>query len=309
MSTVINTKVNESVQVSSNMLVRLNRQAASLTLHSGHILARQTGDFQSPFKGRGMEFDESRLYQAGDDIRNINWRVTARTGKPHTKLFREERERPVFLWLDLRPPMFFATRGCFKSVLAAQLASLLAWSANHHGDRTGGVIFSDTSHHELKPQRGKSAVLRLINQIVNHSAWQSEKNMQAEASSGLKALVRLRRVVRPGSMIFLISDFRNLDEIAMQQISLLSRHNDIAMIFVYDPLEANLPDTGHYRVSDGQDDILLDTYDRERTTRYHRRFVAQEHNLQDLARKNRMTLLSCSTQDDPYSVLKQGLGD
>ena len=113
-----------------------------------------------------MEYDESRLYQPGDDIRNIDWRVTARTGKPHTKLFREERERPVHVWVDLRAPMFFATRGKYKAVRAAELASLFAWTACQQGDRIGGIVFSDNSHHELKPQRGKSAVLRLIKFMV-----------------------------------------------------------------------------------------------------------------------------------------------
>ena len=88
-----------------------------------------------------MEFDESRLYQPGDDIRNMDWRVTARTGKPHTKLFREERERPVFVWVDYRAPMFFATQGVFKSVFVARMAALIAWNAVQQGDRIGGLIF------------------------------------------------------------------------------------------------------------------------------------------------------------------------
>ncbi|MDD5114985.1 MAG: DUF58 domain-containing protein, partial [Methylobacter sp.] len=150
--------VNERISVSLKTLINLAGPAASLNLQPASIRSRQSGGYVSRFKGRGMEFDETRLYQPGDDIRSIDWRVTARTGKTHTKLFREERERPVFIAVDDRAAMHFATRGVFKSVLAAKLAGLLAWTAQHHGDRMGGQIFSDNSCRELKPQNGRHAV-------------------------------------------------------------------------------------------------------------------------------------------------------
>ncbi|MFQ5658912.1 MAG: DUF58 domain-containing protein [Gammaproteobacteria bacterium] len=301
--------INESVHVTVPLLVQLSRFASGLTLRSGRILARQAGDYQSPFKGRGMEFDESRLYIPGDDIRNIDWRVTARTGKTHTKLYREERERPVFVWVDYREPMFFATKGRYKSVIAAHLATLLAWSAIYHGDRVGGVIFSDYVHHELKPHRGKSAVLRMINQLAGHPAWHQNGSQAQDRddNAGSRALLRLRRVSRPGSLIFLISDFRNLDEAATLQMTLLGRHSDVVMLFIHDPLEAALPSAGRYRVSDGADEVLVDTYDRQRVEAYHRRFIEHTRRLTLLSRKNRMRLISCSTRDDPFTVLQAGL--
>ena len=117
---------------------------AAMHLPGWHDRAkRQTqGAYLSALRGRGMEYDESRPYQAGDDIRTLDWLVTARTGKPHTKLFREERERPVIVAVDYRPAMFFATQGSFKSVQAARCAALLAWRAAQQGDRLGGFIFS-----------------------------------------------------------------------------------------------------------------------------------------------------------------------
>jgi uncharacterized protein (DUF58 family) len=296
---------NEAVHISVPALVRLNRSAGGITLHTTRVLARQGGDYQSPFKGRGMEFDESRLYQPGDDIRNIDWRVTARTGKPHTKLFREERERPVFVWVDLRRSMFFATRGCFKAVLAARLAALLGWSANQHGDRIGGVVFSETVQHELKPQRGKTGVLHLINQLVQHPAWQSHgRSVKVDCS---KALTRLRRVARPGSLVFLISDFRDLDEAAASQIGILSGSSEIVMILIFDPLEQSLPRSGYYRLSDGEDELLVDTHDRHRVERYRQRFLRHVEHLRQLARRHRFRLLLCATTDDPAAALQQGL--
>lgn len=302
-----NQKINEAVQISVPALVELSRFAPYLPLSSEKILARQSGDYQSPFKGRGMEFDESRLYQAGDDIRNIDWRVTARTGKAHTKLFREERERQVFIWLDLRAPMFFATRGMYKSVLASRMASLLAWSAVHHGDRVGGVIFSDDSHHELKPQRGKNGALRLINQIVQHQSWHNSGQGQADKSSMLRSLIRLRRVARPGSLIFMLSDFRNLDEKIESQLILLGRHTDIVMVFIYDQLEQELPTAGIYRVSDGEQELILNTFDRQRSESYETHFKQHKQRLQGLARTSNIHLITCRTEEDPLTILQTGL--
>ena len=157
---------NELVSVSLKTLIDLAKPAAGLNLHHAQFRSSQSGNYVSRFKGRGMEFDEARLYQPGDDIRTIDWRVTARTGKTHTKVFREERERPVFISVDNRLAMHFATRGVFKSVLAAKLGGLLAWAAEYHGDRIGGQLFSEHECRELKPQNGRHAVLRFLNALV-----------------------------------------------------------------------------------------------------------------------------------------------
>jgi uncharacterized protein (DUF58 family) len=158
----IHIPADDIVRVNPATLIGLHRAAGSLPLKSSKIQARFSGNYLATFKGRGMEFDEVRPYQPGDDIRTMDWKVTARTGKPHTKLFREERERPVLLWVDYRKPMFFGTRGSFKSVVAAKTAALLAWSAIQHGDRLGGLIFSEKVHQEIRPHRGKAATLHFI---------------------------------------------------------------------------------------------------------------------------------------------------
>lgn len=302
-----NSDFNEAVRISVPSLVQLSRFAAHLPLSAEKILARQSGDYQSPFKGRGMEFDESRLYQAGDDIRNIDWRVTARTGKAHTKLFREERERQVFVWVDLRVAMFFATRGVYKSVVASRLASLLAWSATHHGDRIGSLVFSDETHHEIKPLRGKSGALRVINQLVQHPAWRQSEGSGRDKGAVTRSLLRLRRLARPGSLVFLLSDFRDLDEKMESQLLLLGRHTDIVMVFIYDQLEQALPAAGLYRVSDGAAEVLVDTYDRERSEAYRLHFQQHRERLQGLAKSSNIHLISCSTEDDALTVLQNGL--
>ena len=292
--------------ISPQALIQLRHDAGKLPLQSGRIHARQGGAYLSSFKGRGMEFDESRLYMPGDDIRNMDWRVTARTGEPHTKVFREERERPVLIWLDLNASMFFATRGCFKAVAAARAAALLAWSTCAQSDRLGALIFAGNDHVELKPRRGKSAVLDLIGQTCKHPAWQQSHDARVR-NTGL-AMSRLRKVTRPGSLLFLISDFRGMDDQAESHLINVARHNDIVLIEVYDPIEAELPPPGSYRVSDGSNDLELNTADKKLRQEYRRRFDQRQSRLARLCRQHRMYLLRISTQDDVLSSLQQGLG-
>ncbi|HEY6130551.1 MAG TPA: DUF58 domain-containing protein, partial [Halioglobus sp.] len=140
--------------VQLNELIALRFPAQQIKLgRRKRALNSLAGPIKSNFRGRGIDFEEVRSYQPGDDIRTIDWRVTARTGSAHTKLFREERERPVMVVIDQRGSMFFGSTHCFKSVLAAQLASLLAWSALHGGDRVGGLVFNDEGHQEIRPRR------------------------------------------------------------------------------------------------------------------------------------------------------------
>jgi len=292
--------------ISPQSLIKLRHDANKLPLQSSKVHARQGGAYMSSFKGRGMEFDESRLYLPGDDIRNMDWRVTARTGEAHTKVYREERERPVLIWLDLNASMFFATRGCFKSVAASKVAALLAWSTNAHNDRLGALIFSGNDHIELKPRRGKSAVLDLIGKICQHPAWKNSANNQTRSTS--RELSRLRKVTRPGSLLFLVSDFRGMDEQAEMHLINLARHNDIVLIQIYDPIEAELPPAGSYKVSNGNDELQLNTADRKLRREYRQRFDQRQARLVKLCQQHRMYSLSVCTQDDALSSLQQGLG-
>ncbi|MGX2038667.1 DUF58 domain-containing protein [Methylocaldum sp. MU1018] len=281
-------------------LIRLSQPAAGLALARPTARALQSGQYLSAFKGRGMEFDETRPYTQGDDARNLDWRVTARTGKPHTKLFREERERPVFLTVDYRSSMFFATRGMFKSVMAARLAALIAWSARRHGDRIGGQIFSEAESVELKPEHGHRSVLRLLKTLVDQANPQTAGAPDAALQD---ALMRLPRHARPGSLVFVFSDFRQLTAAGEASLSRLSRHCDLVLVFIFDPLEQRLP-TGSRRFSDGRRDVVLNA-DARTVDAYERSFQAREERLRELARRHGVRLVPCRTTDEPFLVLQQ----
>jgi len=304
----IENSADDVVRVKQSTLIGLNRDARQLPLNSASIRAQFNGQYLSTFKGRGMEFDESRPYQPGDDIRAMDWRVTARTGKAHSKVFREERERPVLLWVDYRRPMFFGTQQHFKSVLASKVAALLAWSTAHHGDRLGGLIFSETEHVELRPSRGKSASLHFIKQLAQHSAWNNTDIEPAHTKSAADALGRLQRVNKPGSLIFLISDFRNMDDLGWSKLSQLNRHSDVVLISIHDPLEKQLPPAGNYKISDGNKELNLNTYNKKQRQQYQQRFLNQQSKLKNAGRKMGMHFLSISTADEILSTLQKQLG-
>lgn len=289
---------NERVAVNLTALVNLAKPAALLNLHRSKIRSKQSGGYVSGFKGRGMEFDEARLYQPGDDIRSIDWRVTARTGKTHTKVFREERERPVFISVDHRSTMQFATRGVFKSVQAAKIAALLAWTAQHQGDRIGGQLFTDSHCQELKPQNGKHGVLRLFNALVK-PCLSTEQEMTLE-----HVLARLVQHARPGSLVYIISDFRGLTQKAENHLAKLSGHCEVSLIHIYDPLESHLPAKGRYRFTDDARDAVIDTGDKQRSLSYQQHYQQRLEHLKQFTKKTRLAFIQCSTTDDPLEVLR-----
>lgn len=286
------------VSVSLKTLIDLAKPASTLNLQHSKNRAQQSGAYVSRFKGRGMEFDEARLYQPGDDIRSIDWRVTARTGKTYTKVFREERERPVFISVDDRLTMHFATRGVFKSVLAAKLAGLLAWAAEHHGDRIGGQLFSEQDCYELKPQNGRHAVLRFLNALVKPQKA-ADKHFTLS-----QVLARLNQHARPGSLVYIVSDFRGINDESETHIAKLARHCEVVLIFIYDPLESSLPVKGRFRFTDERSDVVVDAGDQKGLSDYHQRFTERQQRLESLAKKRGLAFIQCSTQDDPVQCLR-----
>jgi uncharacterized protein (DUF58 family) len=295
------------VSVSQAGLIRLNGPARAIALNVLRVKSLQTGAYVSHFRGRGMEFDESRPYQPGDDPRSIDWRVTARSTTAYTKLFREERERPVLVCVDLRANMHFATRGCFKSVNASRAAALLSWAAHHRGDRLGGLIFGDTTHRELKPRLGRRAALRFVHQLVEHPDWTNRG--VAEGTEPLaQAMSSLRRVARPGSLVVVISDFIGFSRAAQSYLSSVARHNEVLAVFIHDPLEKRLPPPGRYRIVSPDSELEIDTFAAAARLDYRQDFEQRTNELEAFCQRYGVHLMPMSTEDDPVSTLQRALG-
>ncbi|VAX12743.1 hypothetical protein PA3071 [hydrothermal vent metagenome] len=301
-----NPALNAATQVSVDELIGLRQQARNLNLNRKQAARAQlAGGHASRFRGRGMDYQESRIYQPGDDIRNMDWRVTARTGRPHTKLYQEERERPVVVCVDLNPGMFFASRGALKSVVAARAASLIGWAAAAHGDRIGALLFNG-EHHELPPRGGKHGVLRLISQLVKQSDPLENLKHPPNPEGFNIALARLRRVSRPGSLIFLLSDFYGIDDETDKHLMRLRQHNDVVAIQLLDALELSPPPPARYAVSDGLHEGILDTRSPSVRKAYADFFSQHHQTVQNLMRSLAIPLLQLSTDDDVAGVLRQG---
>jgi uncharacterized protein (DUF58 family) len=301
-----NRKTNSSpVTISLQELVALRTSAKGQTAPQVPARALLAGGHRSRFRGRGMEFAEVRSYQPGDDIRSIDWRVTARRGKVHTKLFHEEREQPVLFALDYRRPMFFATRGRFKAVLASQLAAILAWDTLARGDRVGGVLFSELQHIELRPRSGHQGVLRLLNAMAGDSVWKRPLQQPFEPKQRLAETVqRLLRVARPGSRIELFSDLNQWDAEVEKQLAVLSRQSQICIYFVFDPLETELPQSGNFRLSDGQADLTIATGSDRIRQLYRHNFTELLERVTSFCASHRIALHQIATSDDPQQILQ-----
>jgi uncharacterized protein (DUF58 family) len=298
------------VSVSQAGLIRLSGPARAIALDVLRVRSLQTGAYVSHFRGRGMEFDESRPYQPGDDPRSIDWRVTARSTTAYTKLFREERERPVLVTVDLRSNMHFATRGCYKSVNASRAAALLSWAAHHRGDRLGGLIFGDTVHRELKPRLGRQAALRFLHELAEHADWQSSQTLHngERAAPLTTAMASLRRVARPGSLVVILSDFSGLTRSAQSYLSSVARHSEVLAVFLSDPVERELPPPGRYRLVADDEEIAIDTYARAARRDYRDAFEERTRELDQFCQRYGIHLMNLSTDDDPVSALQVALG-
>jgi len=270
---------------------------------STRALAQLAGAKRSARRGRGVEFDEVRQYAAGDDIRSIDWRVTARSGEPHTKLFHEERERPVLVTLDLRQPMRFGSRNCFKSVLAAQVASTLLWSALERGERVGSMVYAGDKALDVRPQRSRRSVLRFVGDIQTIDDQRSDSQIDMSFADHLR---QLQRIARPGSSVFLVSDFHDaLTAEAIENFRRLSRHVQLTAVAISDPLEQQLPRAGRYVIADQLGRSSLDTSSEPLRARYRDDYLQARNNLLAMLQSLRIPMLELSTAAPPLAVLQR----
>lgn len=293
-------------------LIRLQADARALKMPSSRLAKkRQAGLQRSPQRGRGMAFAEVRQYQPGDDIRSIDWRVTARRQAPHTKLYEEERERPLLLICDLGPSLFFASTGAYKQVRCAQLAALLAWLGLWAGDQVGGIVFNGRELDVLRPARRKKSVLSLLDTLARQQYRPDQLPRESRSPAGPdlnQALSEAQRVAHTGSRIFVISDFLNITRETGNLLSTLASHNSVSALRVVDPLEQELPHSGRFAIASPDGPVWFDAANRRFQEAWHQKVEKHEQQLQQCFQRSGVLAATAPTDEDPAALLKLLLG-
>ena len=250
-------------------------------------------------RARGMEFDEVRAWQPGDDPRHMHWKATARTGRPYTKLYREESERPTLLCVDLTPRMHFATVGAFKSVLAARVAMMIAWGAIGARDRVSGLVMSADGLAVTPPLYGRRGAQQLARALAG--VFQDEAGPDGPDGAGAVSLEHavplLQRHAPSGSRIVLVSDFTGADDAEAAQR--LAARRPLLIVHLYDPLDEHLPPPGRYSVRDARGDTVFDSGDEIARRRWNRDFARRTKALGEIARSSGGAYLQIRTDHDP----------
>ncbi|MCL7944981.1 DUF58 domain-containing protein [Marinobacter sp. ATCH36] len=307
------TATEPGTHISLPELIRLQADARALKLPAARpVRSRQAGLQRSPRRGRGMAFAEVRQYQPGDDIRSIDWRVTARRQSPHTKLYEEERERPVLLLCDLGPSLFFASTGAYKQVRCAQLAGILAWLALWSGDQVGGIVFNGRELSVQRPARRKKSVLRLLDTLAQQQRVSpDDRGLQQAVEKGCDldtALREARRVAHTGSRIFVISDFLNITGDTSRLLGALARHNTVSALRVIDPLELKLPDSGRFAIASEDGPVWFDSSNPRFKQAYAEKVRQHTEALEECFRTAGVQPANVMTSDQPALILQTLLG-
>lgn len=219
-------------RVSRHFSLRAKRQKVSSILGGKHA---------SKLRGRGLDFEEVRLYSKGDDIRNIDWKVTARTKQTHTRVFSEEKEKPALIIVDQSKSMFFGSQVRTKSVVAAELAATLAFQVLKQGDRVGGIVFADEDTDYILPKRDRKNILRFLEKIVQRNQELSHSKPIDFEPSLKDAIAKIRNIITHDYLVVIISDFHRYSPEVVKYMKQIAQHNDLLVAKVFDPMEREIP--------------------------------------------------------------------
>ena len=275
--------------------------------HQQNLLAHHSGEHTAMKKGRGMTFSEVRQYQPGDDIRHIDWRVTARTQKTHTKLFVEEHERPTILVTEQTPNLFFGSQVRLKAAQAMNISAVLAWVSLQQNERVGGLSFNHLSHSWVSPKRNQQTVLHYLQKSVDLQQ-QLSRPESPNNQAWPKNLQHLLKLNKPGNKVFLIGDMIQLADNAAAELLQLNKTADISAIHIYDPLEKQLPELGWLTMTPSfqSDKVLkLDSFRQQTRQAYSELYQQQWHNTQEQFSKLAIPLVDIGTHQEPIMALIQ----
>jgi uncharacterized protein (DUF58 family) len=266
-----------------------------------------SGRRASKLRGRGMEFEELRAYVPGDDVRCMDWRATMRLGRPFVRSYREERDRPLMLVCDQRRGMFFGSCDKMKSVVAAELAALIAWCAIAHGDRVGALLFGEDQNRTFRPARSEAQVQRICEGLVQstHALLTSERSAHDVFAEALRACMRL---CAHDALLVVISDFRSLSDEALALLRRLRAHNDLLLAWITDPLEKNLPARGFLPVTDGERRFTLPAAEPGFRQAFAAEFERERQRFDEFVRRSGGIGFELSSAEDPAQRLREVLG-
>jgi len=277
----------------SELLKKVRRIEIKTKRQSTHLFA---GEYHSKFKGRGMSFSEVREYQYGDDIRSIDWNVTARLNHPYVKIFEEERELTVMLLIDVSQSDYFGTRVQFKNEMMTEIAAVLSFSAINNNDKVGVIFFSDKIEKYLPPKKGKQHILRIIRELIDFKPDNKGTNIT-------QALRYFDNIMKKKTIAFLMSDF--MDENYQKALHIISRRHDLIGIHIYDERERSLPPVGLVRFRDAETDIIkwIDTSAKKVRKTYQKWFVEKEQYLNTTFIKCGADLINIRTNESYITAL------
>ena len=302
----VSKKYPANIFVSLNDLLKMEHLSRGFSLLASKQKVRSIlgGKHASKLRGRGLDFEEVRNYVAGDDIRNIDWKVTARTQKTHTRVYSEEKEKPALIIVDQSKSMFFGSQKKTKSVVAAEIAALTAFKVLKEGDRVGGVVFADKGIDIIYPKRDRKNILRFLEKIVirNQELIDSEP---IEFDKALNAVLsKVKNIVTHDFLVVIISDFHRYNPDIIKFISRLSLHNDVILTKVYDPMEKMIPES-KIIAGDKNHQLLLDGEDKKLRDRFKNAFTDDFEKFKEQMKKHRIPVISVDTVTDTDMQLKE----
>jgi uncharacterized protein (DUF58 family) len=267
------------------------------------------GRKRSKLRGRGLDFDELRHYRPGDDIRTMDWRVTNRTGKPHVRVYTEERDRPVIVVADQRLPMFFGSTRKMKSVIAAEVAAITAWRVLGVGDRIGAILFNDQRIAEARPSRSEKKVMGWLGDLADMNNELSVNSGTESRPEALEdALRATQRMVSHDYLVILVSDFYGWSEKSLQSIRRIAQHNDVISCMVFDPLERNISQADKLVVSDGFYQLEIDPAHQDLGERFEDSFKSSVAHVRDELLRHDIPVVPVHTAAPAEQQLREQLG-
>ena len=298
------------VYVQLDELIRLQHKSSGFSfLPRQPVHSVLSGRHASKLRGRGLNFEELRDYLPGDDTRNIDWKVTARTGTPHVRVYTEEKDRSVWMLIDQRVSMFFGSRQRMKSVVAAEVAAISAWRVLSVGDRVGALIFDDNDISVIPPHRSRERVIQILKQVT-------KKNRQLNANADLKpnpnklneALKQVSTLARHDCLVCLITDGDGLNSETRRHVTRLSEHNDVLTALIYDPLEKDLPSAGRLRFADNEGQLEADTSNRKLQTGFQKAFEKKMERIETASRRFSIPVIALDTDRPVPEQMRDAFG-